>query len=115
MIPAAFDYHAPATVPEAIALLSRFGDTAKVISGGQSLCSSSAMETPSWETDKTVRPCPHQPFGAKGEGESATVGAPPAIANAVVDAVSHVGVRHVDIPITPEKVWRLLKENGLAE
>jgi carbon-monoxide dehydrogenase large subunit len=43
------------------------------------------------------------------------VGAPPAIANAVVDALSHVGVRHVDIPITPEKVWRLLKEHGLSE
>src|SRR6266436_827308 len=74
-----------------------------------------AMETPSWETDKTVTPSPHHPFGAKGVGESATVGAPPAIANAVVDALSHVGVRHVDIPITPEKVWRLLKEHGLAE
>src|SRR5882672_9527130 len=74
-----------------------------------------AMETPSWETAKTVTPSPHHPFGAKGVGESATVGAPPAIANAVVDALSHVGVRHVDIPVTPEKVWRLLKENGLAE
>ena len=42
-------------------------------------------------------------------------GAPPAIANAVVDALSHLGVRHVDIPITPEKVWRLLKDKGLAE
>src|SRR3989449_3285131 len=74
-----------------------------------------AMETPSWETAKTVTPSPHHPFGAKGVGESATVGAPPAIANAVVDALAHVGVRHVDIPITPEKVWRLLKEKGLAE
>src|SRR5882757_3317496 len=74
-----------------------------------------ALETPHWETDKTTTPSPHHPFGAKGVGESATVGAPPAIANAVVDALSHVGVRHVDIPVTPEKVWRLLKENGLAE
>jgi aerobic carbon-monoxide dehydrogenase large subunit len=48
-------------------------------------------------------------------GESAAVDAPTAIANAVVDALAHVGVRHVDIPITPEKVWRLLKEKGLAE
>ncbi len=46
--------------------------------------------------------------------ESATVGAPPAIANAVVDAVAHLGVRHIDIPITPEKVWRILKEKGAA-
>jgi carbon-monoxide dehydrogenase large subunit len=74
-----------------------------------------AMETPSWETDKTVTPCPHHPLGAKGVGESATVGAPPAIANAVVDALSHLGVRHIDIPITPEKVWRILREKGVAE
>jgi aerobic carbon-monoxide dehydrogenase large subunit len=75
----------------------------------------SAMETPAWETDKTVTPSPHHPFGAKGVGESATVGAPPAIANAVVDALWHLGVRHLDIPITPEKVWKVLKEKGAAE
>jgi carbon-monoxide dehydrogenase large subunit len=74
-----------------------------------------AVESPSWETFKTVTPSPHHPLGAKGVGESATVGAPPAIANAVVDALSHLGVKHVDIPITPEKVWRLLKEKGVAE
>ncbi|MFY9553047.1 MAG: aerobic carbon-monoxide dehydrogenase large subunit [Thermoanaerobaculia bacterium] len=73
-----------------------------------------AMETPRWETDKTVTPSPHHPFGAKGVGESATVGAPPAIANAVVDALAHLGVRHIDIPITPEKVWTILKEKGAA-
>jgi aerobic carbon-monoxide dehydrogenase large subunit len=74
-----------------------------------------AMETPRWETDKTVTPSPHHPLGAKGVGESATVGAPPAIANAVVDALSHLGVRHIDIPITPEKVWKILQEKGVAE
>jgi len=74
-----------------------------------------AMETPKWETDKTVTPSPHHPFGAKGVGESATVGAPPAIVNAVVDALSHLGVRHIDIPMTPEKVWKILKEKGAAQ
>jgi carbon-monoxide dehydrogenase large subunit len=74
-----------------------------------------AVETPAWETDKTVTPSPHHPLGAKGVGESATVGAPPAIANAVVDALAHLGVRHVDIPITPEKVWNILREKGVAE
>jgi carbon-monoxide dehydrogenase large subunit len=74
-----------------------------------------AMETPSWETDKTVTPSPHHPLGAKGVGESATVGAPPAIVNAVVDALAHLGVRHIDIPITPEKVWNILREKGVAE
>jgi carbon-monoxide dehydrogenase large subunit len=74
-----------------------------------------AMETPNWETDKTVTPSPHHPFGAKGVGESATVGAPPAIANAVVDALAHLGVKHIDIPITPEKVWNILNDKGVAE
>jgi carbon-monoxide dehydrogenase large subunit len=74
-----------------------------------------AMETPHWETDKTTTPSPHHPLGAKGVGESATVGAPPAIANAVVDALAHLGVRHIDIPITPEKVWTILHEKGVTE
>ncbi|HKE15888.1 MAG TPA: aerobic carbon-monoxide dehydrogenase large subunit [Kofleriaceae bacterium] len=74
-----------------------------------------AMETPAWETDKTITPSPHHPFGAKGVGESATVGAPPAIVNAVVDALAHLGVRHIEIPITPERVWSILKEKGATE
>ncbi|MDQ7859098.1 MAG: aerobic carbon-monoxide dehydrogenase large subunit [Armatimonadota bacterium] len=74
-----------------------------------------AVETPRWETDKTTTPSPHHPLGAKGVGESATVGAPAAIANAVVDALWHLGVRHVDIPITPAKVWKLLREKGVSE
>ena len=74
-----------------------------------------AMETPAWELDKTVTPSPHHPFGAKGVGESATVGAPPAIANAVVDALSHLGVTHLDIPIKPWQVYQILEEHGMAE
>ncbi len=74
-----------------------------------------SMETPNWETDKTCTPSPHHPLGAKGVGESATVGAPPAIVNAVVDAMWHLGVRHIDIPITPFKVWKLLREKGVTE
>ena len=74
-----------------------------------------SMETPSWESDRTCTPSPHHPFGAKGVGESPTVGAPPAIANAVVDALSHLGVTHIDIPITPWKVHKLLVEAGVAK
>ncbi|HEX7473212.1 MAG TPA: molybdopterin cofactor-binding domain-containing protein, partial [Candidatus Limnocylindrales bacterium] len=73
-----------------------------------------AVETPHWETDKTVTPSPHHPIGAKGVGESATVGAPPAIVNAVVDALWHLGVRNVDIPMTPQKIWAILHEKGVA-
>ncbi len=72
-----------------------------------------AVETPAWELEKTVSPSPHHPIGAKGVGESATVGAPPAIANAVVDALWHLGVRNIDIPITPQKVWKILNEKGI--
>ena len=73
-----------------------------------------AVETPHWETAKTVTPSPHHPLGAKGVGESPTVGAPPAIVNAVVDALSHLGVRHLDIPMTPEKVWRAIHKQDAA-
>jgi len=73
-----------------------------------------AVETPKWETGETVTPSPHHPQGLKGVGESATVGAPAAIVNAVVDGLAHLGVRHVDIPMTPPKVWALLKEHGGA-
>ena len=73
-----------------------------------------AVETPRWELGKTITPSPHHPIGAKGVGESATVGAPPAIANAVVDALWHLGVRNIDIPLTAPKIWRILEEKGVA-
>ena len=60
-----------------------------------------ALEVPDWETGFTVTPSPHHPIGAKGVGESATVGSPPAIVNAVVDALEPFGVRHADMPLTP--------------
>lgn len=74
-----------------------------------------AVESPKWETGHTITPSPHHPIGAKGVGESPTVGAPPAIANAVVDALWHLGVRHIDIPITPEKVWKALRDAGVSD
>src|SRR6516162_1411591 len=73
-----------------------------------------AVETPHWETDKTCTPSPHHPFGAKGVGESPNVGSPAAFVNAVVDALAHLGVKHIDMPITPWKVWNVLKEKGVA-
>ena len=74
-----------------------------------------AVETPNWETDKTCTPSPHHPLGAKGIGESPNVGSPPAFVNAVVDALLHLGIRHIDMPITPWKVWQILKEKGVAD
>jgi carbon-monoxide dehydrogenase large subunit len=74
-----------------------------------------AVETPTWETDKTCTPSPHHPIGAKGVGESPNVGSPAAFVNAVVDALSHLGVRHIDMPIAPWKVWQILKEKGVVQ
>jgi carbon-monoxide dehydrogenase large subunit len=74
-----------------------------------------AMETPRWETDRTVTPSPHHPIGAKGVGESPNVGSPAAFVNAVVDALSPLGVRHIDMPITREKVWKILRAHGIRD
>jgi carbon-monoxide dehydrogenase large subunit len=71
-----------------------------------------AVEVPEWETDFTVTPSPHHPLGAKGVGESATVGSPPAIVNAVCDALAPFGVRHMDMPCTPSRVWEAMQDNG---
>ncbi|MCH7669883.1 MAG: carbon-monoxide dehydrogenase large subunit [Acidobacteria bacterium] len=70
-----------------------------------------ALETPTWETGYTVTPSPHHPIGAKGIGESATVGSPPAVVNAIVDALKPYGVRHADMPLTPSRVWEAMQGN----
>ena len=70
-----------------------------------------ALETPDWETGHTVTPSPHHPIGAKGIGESATVGSPPAIVNAIVDALKPYGIRHADMPLTPSRVWETMQGN----
>ncbi|WLS44467.1 aerobic carbon-monoxide dehydrogenase large subunit [Micromonospora profundi] len=68
-----------------------------------------SLEVPDWETGFTVTPSPHHPIGAKGVGESATVGSPPAIVNAVIDALKPFGVRHADMPLTPSRVWDAMR------
>jgi aerobic carbon-monoxide dehydrogenase large subunit len=64
-----------------------------------------AMECPSFELGATVTPSPHHPIGAKGVGESATVGSPAAVVNSVIDALAPLGVTHADMPLTPANVW----------
>jgi carbon-monoxide dehydrogenase large subunit len=68
-----------------------------------------SMEVPDWELGHTVTPSPHHPLGAKGVGESPNVGSPPAVVNAVVDALSPLGVRHIEMPCTPSRVWRAMQ------
>jgi carbon-monoxide dehydrogenase large subunit len=64
-----------------------------------------SLECPTWELGETVTPSPHHPLGCKGVGESATVGSPAAVVNAVIDALAPFGVRHADMPLTPSQVW----------
>jgi carbon-monoxide dehydrogenase large subunit len=68
-----------------------------------------AVETPKFELFETVTPSPHHPIGAKGVGESATVGSPAAYVNAVLDAVWHLGVRNLEMPVTSNKVWEAIQ------
>ncbi len=68
-----------------------------------------AWETPKFELGTTVTPSPHHPIGAKGVGESATVGSPAAFVNAVIDALWHLGVRNIDMPLTSAKVWEAIQ------
>jgi carbon-monoxide dehydrogenase large subunit len=70
----------------------------------------SAAELPSFERRPQETPSPINPLGAKGIGESGTIGATPAVQNAVVDALAHLGVRHIDIPTTSERVWTAISD-----
>ena len=67
-----------------------------------------ATEMPEIVTAHTITPSPLNPLGAKGIGESGTIGSTPAVQNAVIDALSHLGIRHLDMPLTSEKVWRAI-------
>jgi carbon-monoxide dehydrogenase large subunit len=70
----------------------------------------SAAELPSYELDRTESPSPTNPLGVKGVGETGTIAAAPAVMNAVLDAVSHLGVKDIQMPATPERVWRAIQE-----
>ncbi|OWL94460.1 carbon-monoxide dehydrogenase large subunit [Deinococcus indicus] len=73
-----------------------------------------SVEAPVWETGSTVTPSPHHPIGAKGVGESPNVGSPAAFVNAVMDALAPLGVTHIDMPLTREKVWRAIRDAQAA-
>ena len=68
-----------------------------------------ADDVPTFETARTVTPCPHNPLGVKGAGETGTIGSTPAIVNAVIDALWPLGVRHIEMPLTPQKVWQAIQ------
>jgi carbon-monoxide dehydrogenase large subunit len=69
-----------------------------------------ASQVPWYELDSTVTPSPVNPMGAKGAGEAGTIASTPAVGNAVVDAVKHLGVRNIQMPMTPERIWEAINE-----
>jgi carbon-monoxide dehydrogenase large subunit len=73
-----------------------------------------AMSMPWIESSHTETPSPVNPLGVKGVGEAGTIGCSPAVVNSVVDALSVLGVRHIDMPLTPEKIWKLIQQGGKA-
>ncbi|MCZ6559109.1 MAG: aerobic carbon-monoxide dehydrogenase large subunit [SAR324 cluster bacterium] len=93
----------------------RFDDQGNCLNGSfMDYLLPTAVEVPNWDLDRTVTPSPHHPIGAKGVGESSNVGSPAAIVNAFVDALSHLGVTNIEMPVTPWKIWQLLHEKGVA-
>ncbi len=70
----------------------------------------SAAEVPSFELAQMATPTTYNPLGAKGIGEAGTIGSTPAVQNAVIDAVSHLGVRHIDMPTSPQRVWQAIQD-----
>jgi len=69
-----------------------------------------STQVPNFELATMVTPTPHTKLGAKGAGEVGTVGAPAAIGNAILDALSDLKIKHIDMPITPEKIWRSIQD-----
>jgi carbon-monoxide dehydrogenase large subunit len=69
----------------------------------------SATEVPSYELAQMETPTTYNPLGAKGIGEAGSIGSTPAVQNAIIDAVAHLGVRHIDMPVTPRRVWQALQ------
>ena len=70
-----------------------------------------AFHFPWFDTENTQTRTPVNPLGVKGVGEAGTIGSTPAVVNSVIDALSPFGVRHVDMPLKPEKIWKILKQH----
>ena len=90
-----------------------YDDNGQLITGElMDYCIPKASMIPWIESSHTTTPSPVNPLGVKGVGEAGTIGCSPAVVNSVVDALSHLGVRHIDMPMTPEKLWNLVHPGG---
>jgi carbon-monoxide dehydrogenase large subunit len=92
-----------------------YDDTGQLVSGELSEYAIAKAASMPWiESSHTETPSPVNPLGVKGVGEAGTIGCSPAVVNSVVDALAHLGVRHIDMPLTPEKIWKLIAQGGRA-
>ncbi|MCI0529783.1 MAG: molybdopterin-dependent oxidoreductase, partial [Nitrospira sp.] len=90
-----------------------YDENGQLITGSfMDYCIPKAHQLPHYELDHTVTPTEVNPLGVKGVGEAGTIGSTPAMVNAVVDAFAHLGVRNIDMPLKPEKIWKVIKEHG---
>jgi carbon-monoxide dehydrogenase large subunit len=98
-------------IAEALFEEARYDENGNLMTGTMtSYLVPSAAEVPTYTLDRTSTPSTTNPLGVKGIGEAGTIAAPPAVVNAVIDAVSHLGVTHIQKPATPERVWRAIRE-----
>ena len=87
-----------------------YDETGQLISGSLAdYVVPTAYQLPFFETHHTVTPTPVNPMGVKGIGEAGTIAASAAVVNSVVDALSHLGIKHIDMPLRPERVWRAIQ------
>jgi carbon-monoxide dehydrogenase large subunit len=88
-----------------------YDDNGQLVSGSlMDYTVPTASELINFDLARTVTPSPHQPLGVKGIGETGTIGSTPAVVNAVVDALSPMGITHIDMPLTPERVWNAIQQ-----
>ncbi|MEM9684538.1 MAG: xanthine dehydrogenase family protein molybdopterin-binding subunit, partial [Pseudomonadota bacterium] len=93
-----------------------YDEDGQLVSGSfMDYCMPRADDVPFVESDLTVTPCPFNPLGVKGCGEMGTIGSPPAVINAIVDALKDYGVRHIDMPATPQRIWQAMQTPQAAE
>ena len=89
----------------------KYDESGQLITGSyMNYCMPRAADLPFFTTGHNITNCAHNPLGVKGVGEVGSIGVPPAIVNAIVDALSHLGVQHIDMPATPERVWRAIRD-----
>ena len=115
MIPAVFGYTRAGSVEEALGALA--GDDGQLLTGSMmDYAFPRASRLPLFELDETVTPSPVNPLGVKGVGEAGCIASTAAVANAVIDALSPLGIKHLDMPFTPQKVWGAMQgSNGSAK